>query len=338
MCPRRSAGSRSRVITAGPSGSDEAAGRAADAFAALVGRGWALPLPGAGATEERWSGLGALGAMDLPVARLAEGHADARAILAELGGPDPGDGRRLGVWAAEPPTARLGARRAGGGWRLDGRKAWCSGARTLTDALVTAEAGDGRRLFLADLTGGGLRTDPTVWAGPGMVASDTADVYFDDVPAVPVGGPGAYVDRPGFWHGGIGVAAVWAGGARAVAARLLSTVAVRDPDPLLAAGLGAADVSVHSADAALRDAAREVDAAPADLPAARLRALRVRALVARSVDDVLATVGRALGAGPLAHDPEHAQRVADLSVYVRQHHGERDLAGLGELLRSQARA
>ncbi|MGZ4641653.1 MAG: acyl-CoA dehydrogenase [Blastococcus sp.] len=326
------------MITAGPSRSDETAGRAADAFTTLVGRGWALPLPGAGATGERWSGLSDLGAADLPVARLAEGHADARAILAELGGPDPGDGRRLGVWAAEPPAARLGAHRAAGGWRLDGRKAWCSGARTLTDALVTATADDGPRLFLADLTGGGVRPDPTVWSGPGMAASDTSDVYFDDVPAVPVGGPGAYVDRPGFWHGGIGVAAVWAGGARAVAARLLSTVAARNPDPLLAAALGAADVALHAADSALRDAAREVDAAPADLPAARLRALRVRALVARSVDDVLATVGRALGAGPLAHDAEHAQRVADLSVYVRQHHGERDLAGLGELLRAGARS
>ena len=116
MCPRRSAGSRPGVITAGPSGSDEAAGRAADAFAALVGRGWALPLPGAGATGQRWSGLGDLGAQDLPVARLAEGHADARAILAELGRPrSRRRGRRLGVWAAEPPTARLGARRAAGG-------------------------------------------------------------------------------------------------------------------------------------------------------------------------------------------------------------------------------
>jgi hypothetical protein len=50
------------------------------------------------------------------------------------------------------------------------------------------------------------------------------------------------------------------------------------------------------------------------------------------VDDVLAVVGRSLGAGPLAHDGPHAQRVADLSVYVRQHHGERDLAALGELV------
>jgi alkylation response protein AidB-like acyl-CoA dehydrogenase len=316
------------VTTARPPGADEAAGRAGAAFRALTDEGWALPLPGHGATAQRWEALTALGAADLPLARLAEGHADAVAILAELDGPSPEAGQRLGVWGAEPPAARLGARRLDGGWCLAGRKAWCSGARTLTHALVTAHADDGRRLFLVDLTRGGVRTDPGVWAGPGMVASDTADVYFDGVPAVAVGGPGAYVERPGFWHGGIGVAAVWAGGARAVAARLRAT----DPDPLLAAAVGGVDVALHGSGAVLRDAAREVDADPGDLPAARLRALRVRAVVARAVDDVLATVGRALGAGPLAHDGVHAQRVADLSVYVRQHHGERDLAALGELL------
>jgi hypothetical protein len=40
-------------------------------------------------------------------------------------------------------------------------------------------------------------------------------------------------------------------------------------------------------------------------------------------------VGRALGAGPLAHDEAHGRRVADLTVYLRQHHAERDLAQLG---------
>jgi hypothetical protein len=151
---------------------------------------------------------------------------------------------------------------------------------------------------------------------------------------VPVGGVGEYVERPGFWHGGIGVAAVWAGGARGVATTLHAAARRRGGDPLLASALGAVDVALHAAGAALRDAAREVDADPGHLPAARLRALRVRAVVAAAVDDVLATVGRALGAGPLAHDGEHARRVADLSVYVRQHHGERDLAALGDLLRT----
>jgi hypothetical protein len=43
-------------------------------------------------------------------------------------------------------------------------------------------------------------------------------------------------------------------------------------------------------------------------------------------------VGHALGAGPLGHDEAHSRRVADLTVYLRQHHAERDLAELGALV------
>jgi hypothetical protein len=34
--------------------------------------------------------------------------------------------------------------------------------------------------------------------------------------------------------------------------------------------------------------------------------------------------------GPLAFEAEHATRVSDLRVYVRQHHAERDTAALGK--------
>jgi hypothetical protein len=50
--------------------------------------------------------------------------------------------------------------------------------------------------------------------------------------------------------------------------------------------------------------------------------------------EVMHRVGRALGAGPLSHDESHSRRVADLTVYLRQHHAERDLAQLGELVAS----
>ena len=43
-------------------------------------------------------------------------------------------------------------------------------------------------------------------------------------------------------------------------------------------------------------------------------------------------VGRAVGAGPYCKDPHFAQLMADLPVYTRQSHAERDLAGLGELV------
>lgn len=51
---------------------------------------------------------------------------------------------------------------------------------------------------------------------------------------------------------------------------------------------------------------------------------------------MLARVGRALGPAPLALEAEHARRVADLQLYVRQHHAERDQASLGEAVAAMA--
>src|SRR5579859_1952082 len=99
-----------------------------------------LPLPGSGATWERWTVLADLGGEDLSLARLCEGHADAVAILAELDGPRPLPGSRWGVWAAHPPGPKLEAERRAGGWHLRGTKRYCSGARCCTHVLVTAAA------------------------------------------------------------------------------------------------------------------------------------------------------------------------------------------------------
>ena len=69
--------------------------RTALAFAAAVESGRLdLPLPGSGATRERLAALAGLAGEDLSLARLGEGHADAVAILAELGGPRPDPGSR----------------------------------------------------------------------------------------------------------------------------------------------------------------------------------------------------------------------------------------------------
>jgi hypothetical protein len=128
----------------------------------------------------------------------------------------------------------------------------------------------------------------------------------------------------------VGVAACWYGGARAVADTLLGAARRRDVGPHALAHLGAADIALTSARAALDQAADEIDADPDDLGrGGPVRALRVRAQVEAAATEVMGRVGRALGAGPLAHDEAHGRRVADLTVYLRQHHAERDLAQLG---------
>jgi alkylation response protein AidB-like acyl-CoA dehydrogenase len=306
--------------------------RTARAFATAVESGRLdLPLPGSGATRARLAAFADLAGEDLSLARLGEGHADAVAILAELGGPRPEPGSRWGVWAANPPGPNVTATRRENSWLLHGTKQYCSGARICTDALVTAAADDGARLFAVATER--LERDPASWPATGMAGSDTLDVGFPGVPAVPVGPPDAYTHRPGFSHGGVGVAACWYGGARGVARALLSAASKRDVGPHALAHLGAVDLGLRTARAALGQAADEIDADPGDERGeGPLRALRVRALTEAVAADVLVRTGRALGAGPLGHDESHSRAVADLTVYLRQHHAERDLARLGEMV------
>ena len=310
----------------------------AGAFADAVDSGRLdLPFPGSGKTRERWAALAALAEKDLSLARLGEGHADALAILAELDGPEPPPGTRWGVWAASPPGPGLHAVRTEAGWQLSGTKRYCSGARSCTHALVTAGAADGTRLFAVGTEA--LAPVPDTWPATGMAGSDTLDVAFAGTAAAPVGPPGAYAGRPGFAHGGVGVAACWYGGARGVARALRAAAASRDVGPHALAHLGAVDIALHVARSALDEAAGEIDADPADLKdCGRIRALRVRALVEDVASQVMSRVGRALGAGPLCHDGAHSRRVADLTVYLRQHHAERDLAELGLIVAQRGTA
>ncbi len=343
------------VLTSENPGSDWAAAQTAVAFTAAVESGRLdLPQPGGGQTAQRWAVLADLATEDLSLARLAEVHTDALAILAELGASHPpitashqphsepsepnpsqsGAASRWGVWAAQPPGSGLVASRGDdGSWRLDGLKRYCSGARCCTDALVTATAPDGNRLFAVSTHD--LSVVPGTWPATGMAGSDTLDIRFTAIEAEPVGGPGGYTGRPGFFHGGAGVAACWYGGARGVGQTLLAAAAKRDVGPHAQAHLGAVDVALTTAKTVLEAAAAEIDADPDDLRGGgQLRTMRVRALIEATGTEVLNRVGRALGAGPLGHDEEHSRRVADLTVYLRQHHAERDLAELGSRVTS----
>ncbi|SNT06303.1 acyl-CoA dehydrogenase [Rhodococcoides kyotonense] len=290
----------------------------------------ALPLPGSGRTEERWRRLAALSREDTVLGRLAEAHSDALAILVELGGPAPGPGRIWGVWAAEPPSPVLDAFPTAEGWTLTGVKPWCSGANLCTDALVTARVGDRRRLFAVDVTQDACTPIPDTWHAVGMADSDSGHVRFDHATAHPVGEPGAYIERPGFWHGAIAVAACWYGSACGVADTLHAAMR-SGSDAHAAAHLGAVAAGLRAASSSLKVAAAEIDSDPLDETGrGRFRAREVRAIVEAAASDCIDRVGRALGASPLCANAEHARRVADLTVYLRQSHAEKDLAALGE--------
>ncbi|MDR9753661.1 acyl-CoA dehydrogenase family protein [Pseudomonas sp. SZMC_28357] len=289
-----------------------------------------LPLPGSGQTLERWRGLAAVGAHDLRLCKLYEGHTDALSIIAQLDGPAVAPGSSWGMWAAEPPQARVEVRGQGSNCTISGRKAWCSGAAVLSHGLLTAWNENGEQQLVAvDLHQPGVHVTDQGWCAVGMGATGSVEVLFEEAQGIAIGEPGAYLSRPGFWQGGIGIAACWYGAARCLADRLRLHCEQR-PEPHALAHLGAVDSALHGATQVLCASARTIDAAPHG--SAELLARRVRAVVEHSAERVIEHVGHALGAGPYCKDRQFAQLIADLPVFLRQSHAERDLAGLGQLV------
>ena len=307
-------------------------------FAQVCQEAESWPYPGHGATEGRLQLLADCSAKDLVLGRLVEAHADALAIMNELGstterGPISVSGCRWGVWAAGPADGVLASRHVNG-WRISGTKRWCSGAGLLTHALVDASSDDGQRLFGIDLSDPGVMRERHDWVGPGMNRADTRRVEFRRVTAHAIGEPGQYLSRPGFSAGAIGVAACWHGGTAAVA-EVLRPVAESKPDAHLLVHFGAVYTALLQNKSVLREAARTIDLDPAANVAILARA--VRHSVERNAVAVMDRVGRALGPRPLAYDERHVTAVHDLEVYIRQDHAERDLESLGrELVRKQA--
>ena len=295
-----------------------------------------LPLPGRGATLVRWQALAEVAAFDLSLAKLYEGHTDALAILAELGVAGPDSSSAWGTWAAEAPQGRTTiepvADGADGELRLSGAKCWCSGAATADHGLLTAWFADGAgpQLVRVDLRQPGVTVDSSAWRAVGMAESASLDVTFDAAIGHRVGAPGDYLSRPGFWQGGAGIGACWFGGALSIARSLRAAVEQGSESSNFGfrlAALGRVDLVIRSTAALLREAAGWIDAHPAQ--DASDVALRVRLHAEATATTALSEVGRALGATPYCRDARYARMAADLPVFLRQSHAERDLAALG---------
>lgn len=308
-----------------------------DVTAALgIARELAGRRPGAGHTLEYLQALATLGVVDAALARIVEPHLDALAILDQAGLGDTiaaigaDNHSTWGVYAAHSADHHLQAGQCADGWRLSGTKPWCSLADRLSHAIITAELpGRGQQAFAVRLDDRHVRVLPTAWVSRGLSCVPSGPIAVHSLPAVPVGDPGWYVARPGFGWGGIGVAAVWYGIALAFRERLLTHAGSRCAEPILLAQLGTIDEHQFAAQVTLEHAAAAIDAGCQD---PLLLAQRVRAVVARAAEITMHTTNSALGPGPLVADEDYARRVADLGVYLRQHHGMRDLAFLGQLV------
>ncbi len=262
---------------------------------------------------------------------------------AEPGGGLPANRQTSGGLPANRQEVGVAERAAEMSERLlSGTMRFCSGAPLLDRALTTCrnEAGE---LMLLDIAvrGPELRPVPGSWPALGMDASASTDIDVVDLPvdaAAIVGPAGFYLERPGLHLGGMGVAAVWLGGLQGLLDASLRVLGDRTPDEHAKAHIGAVTVAVESAAATLVSAADRLRGGPVD-PATGLSALPIddlarMALLCRSAVEAAVGEGtrrlpRVVGPVGLGRDGDFAHQLADLEVFVRQHHGERDLARLG---------
>jgi hypothetical protein len=286
---------------------------------------WNLPLPGSGETPRRLLMLSQIARRDLCAGRIAEGHTDAIAILAEAGVPARKD-TLYGVWTADDPSEPVRAERLPDlGWRLQGMKRWCCGAPLVRAALVTAQTDDGLLLFDVAMDDR-VQPQPSEWQTPALAEAQISPVRFNEV--VPthddsLGAPDWYLRRPGFWNGAIGAAAVWAGGAMSL------IDAARDMQPTSRGAreqMEALEAIAWQLGAILDQCGREIDEEPADLTGrSRTRALMVRHLVERSCTEVMERFGRATGDHFLAHDAFIANQFSALNLCIRQARIDREI-------------
>lgn len=283
--------------------------------------------------------LMAVGRTDIPGARLAEGHVDALRIL-DQAGREPVAGALYGVWASRSRggglTSLPGDDAAHLG--LTGTVPFASGAGLIGRALVTVTAEDGRSL-LVDAPVADWPYDENGWHTTAMADSRSFTVTVQDRQVSTqdqVGPAGFYLDRPAFFPGGVGVAAVWAGAAAQVADRLVTFLeAGPEPGPVVAGHLGRIRMELVTIGAAIAAAGGRLSvvlgADDPDPGECRLLSTEVRAVVGAAVRRLLDTARAVAGPTGLAQEPGLGDAIADLDLYVRQQHADRDAESLGRL-------
>ncbi len=291
-----------------------------------------LPFPGEGESLVRWQRLMAVGAVDLSVAKTVESHFDAIAIIHEAQ-MKPFSGI-YAVWASKFGGRFLKGHfdHASDAWAIEGQVTFASAASLVDYALIPVATPEGEILF--QIPSHSIEIEPSdvaSWHTPGMIDTDT--VWVKVKAQLPrshaVGKAGFYLERRGFWVGGIGVAALWLGAAQKIFAtwHLMSHEKSR-VDPFEQAARAECFIDLECCSALVLQAAELVDNPKAPISRIKETALMIRHLVDKTSNRLIEQSLRNLGPMAMIAHSEHSRRCLDLQIFTRQCHAERDLAEL----------
>ena len=284
------------------------------------------------AARQDWAALGwpellrqlvRLGRTDIPLARLVEGHVDATRILLQAGRtPRPG---RYAVWASRSQATGIAAAASADGWQLDGTLRFASGAGVVDRALVPVWTGPREHLLL-DLDVSRWVADESDWQTRAMAPSRSHTVHLRGLAArrdSQVGGPSFYLDRPLFFPGGVGVAAVWVGAMARVADLTLDYGAGAPASVSRSIRLGGLVLEVATGHALVGAAGARLTEVT-DPGQLRAVATECRAGVGAAGRRLLDQARSLAGAAGLAFAADLTRAVDDLELYLRQQSPDAD--------------
>lgn len=272
--------------------------------------------------------LRCLGAADLSIARLIEGHINAVMLVCRYGSAS-----QIGTLATSIETGALsavwGADDAIGlkivqdeiGQALRGQKILASGAGFVTRPLVTAAADDGQTLCLLDLAPGYV-SDISTWQVLGMKSTATGSVDLTGhriSTAEIIGKPGDFMRQPHFSGGAWRFCAAHLGATERLVDlfRAHLTATGRGDDPYQLERIAGCVTAARTARFWVEDAARRLgdDGDPQEVVAF---ANLTRMVTERCALDVMEQLQRGVGLRAFVR-PNDIERICrDLSTYLRQ--------------------
>ena len=285
-----------------------------------------------------WQGLAdtleCIGAVDLSLARLLEGHVNVLQLVHLYGSAAQQErvadlalsGELLGIWGADdtPPVTLVCE---GAVWRMSGAKRYASGVGVVHSALIPVFTGPAPLLPLVEVRTAD-RMNLSGWNHGGMERSLSGRYSFEGVSlsgAELVGNPGDYRREPHFVGGIWRCAAAQLGAITAIVAIMRSTLEERghDAHPLQKQRLGRAAMQARTARLWVHDAAARVEAAASSRNADAIKEATALAAYARLVTEesalaVIELAQRAIGLSGFHRTHPLSIRAADLAVYLRQ--------------------
>jgi alkylation response protein AidB-like acyl-CoA dehydrogenase len=270
-----------------------------------------------------------IGAGDLSMARLFEGHVNAIALVCRFGtgaqidalARDVAEGAFCAVWGADDAIG-LRDEPIGPERRLTGRKVLASGAGLVTRPVVTAMSEAGQVMLLPRLRPG-ERADLSAWNAQGMRSTATGTVDFSGVVLSVdqiLGRPGDFMGQPYFSGGAWRFCAAHLGATERLVdlarADLLSRG--RDGDPYQLQRIAHCTAAVTTARFWIEKAARLL-AEPTEEPQSIVAFVNLtRTVTERAALDVLEAVHRGIGLNAFI-GPNPIERISrDLATYLRQ--------------------